>query len=284
MRNIILFLLFVFAIFSSSVHAADSDSEALMFAKEYEDGAVEPRNPRHAWELGTEIYYHTYREPDVMRENGMMYGLMGSYSYHDNFMLKAEGRGSWGQVDYKNSGTIDNINDYSFEFRGLGGYDFTASEKLILTPYFGIGYRYLNDDTSGKASSTGAAGYERESNYIYSPVGVEGIARFKDGWSLGASVEYDIFWWGRQLSHLSDVNSSYGDVKNDQNKGYGIRGSIKIQKSWEKLDFIFEPFVRYWNIAKSKDSNVTYSGTIVGYGYEPKNNTTEYGIKVGVSF
>lgn len=26
----------------------------------------------------------------------------------------------------------------------------------------GIGYRYLNDDMSGKISSTGAKGYERE--------------------------------------------------------------------------------------------------------------------------
>ena len=62
-------------------------------------------------------------------------------------MLRAEGRGAWGKVDYKNSGTLDNINDYAVELRGLGGYGFPVFSITVLTPYVGIGYRYLNDDT-----------------------------------------------------------------------------------------------------------------------------------------
>jgi len=146
------------------------------------------------------------------------------------------------------------------------------------------GYRYLNDDSSGKTTSTNAAGYERESNYIYSPIGLEATYKMQNDWSIGASAEYDIFWWGRQNSHLSDANRGFADVENDQNEGYGVRGSLKLQKKGEKFDLILEPFIRYWNVAKSNDSNVTYAGVIVGYGYEPKNNTTEYGIKIGVKF
>ncbi|KAF0119468.1 MAG: hypothetical protein FD151_1999, partial [bacterium] len=41
----------------------------------------------HTWELGTEISHITYKEPDVMREKGMMYGIDGSYAYHQNLML-----------------------------------------------------------------------------------------------------------------------------------------------------------------------------------------------------
>ena len=199
-------------------------------------------------------------------------------------MLKADGRGSWGTVDYKNSGTINNINDWNLEFRGTGGYDFKLTDSFILTPYFGAGYRYLNDDSSGKISSSNAAGYERESNYLYSPVGVEGIFSKWQGWKLGFSAEYDIFWRGWQKSHLSDANRNFGDVSNTQDSGYGIRGSLKLQKTGEVIDFIVEPFIRYWQIDRSKDSDVTYSGVIVGYGYEPKNNTTESGVKVGVKF
>jgi hypothetical protein len=55
-------------------------------------------------------------------------------------------------------------------------------------------------------------------------------------------------------------------------------------KTGEKVDLLIEPFVRYWNIDKSNDSNVTYSGVIVGYGYEPKNNTTEIGVNFGIKF
>jgi len=239
---------------------------------------------KHKWELAGETYYHVYKEPDVMKNKGMMYGLTGSYSYHDNIMLKAEAREAYGEVEYKNSGTMDDVSDFCFELRGLGGYDFSLSDNFILTPYFGVGYRYLNDDSSGKTTSTGAGGYERESNYIYSPLGIEANINMERGWSIGASMEYDIFWRGKQISHLEDANPAFGEVRNTQKKGYGLRGSIKLKKTMEKVDLCIEPFVRYWNIKKSNDSDVTYAGVIIGYGYEPKNNTTEYGLKVGVNF
>jgi len=239
--------------------------------------------PKHSADLGTEISYIKYKEPGVMEEKGMMYGIVGSYTYRPKFMLRAEGRFAYGQVDYKNSGTLDNIDDYILEFRGLGGYDFSVFTASTLTPYIGIGYRYLNDDMTG-TTSTGALGYERESNYLYSPIGVEIITPLKNDWSVGATLEYDYFWKGIQKSHLSDTGLGLGDIENDQNKGYGIRGSVKFQKKGEKLDFVIEPFIRYWNIKKSKETAITYSGTIIGYGYEPKNNSTEIGCKLAVKF
>lgn len=238
----------------------------------------------HVWSFGPEMYYVGYREPGVMRETGIMYGLQGSYAYHNNVMLKVEGRGSIGEVDYENSGTLNNVPDHTFEFRELLGYDFPALEKSTFTPYFGFGYRYLNDDSAGKKTSDGSSGYGRTNHRIYSPIGLEWTMRMENEWSIGATAEYDLFWWGRQMSYLSDANPSYGDVKNTQKKGYGLRGSVKLQKNTEKIDYIIEPFVRYWNIAQSNNSNVTYAGVIVGTGYEPKNNTTELGVNFGVRF
>ena len=106
----------------------------------------------HTWEIGPEISHITYEEPDVMEEKGFMYGIAASYAYHNNLMLKAEGRFSFGDVDYTNSGTMDNIDDYMWEFRGLAGYDFPVLKATIITPYIGFGYRYLNDDSSGMTS------------------------------------------------------------------------------------------------------------------------------------
>lgn len=240
--------------------------------------------PKHTWELGTEISHITYKEPSVMREKGMMYGIVGSYTYHNKLMLKADGRFSYGQVDYKNSGTLNNIDDYILEFRGVGGYDFSVFTASTFTPYIGFGYRYLNDNTSGMTTSTGALGYERESNYFYSPIGIETITELENGWAIGVMLEYDYFWKGIQKSHLSDAIAGVSDLENDQNDGYGLRGSIKVQKKLKKLDLVIEPYIRYWNIKKSKDTNITYAGTIVGYGYEPKNNSTEIGCKLAVIF
>jgi hypothetical protein len=235
----------------------------------------------HIFEVGPEISYITYKEPGVMKEQGIMYGIVGSYAYHNKLMLKAEGRGSWGWVDYSSpiSGTIDNINDYMLELRGLGGYDFPVSEASFLTPYIGIGYRYLNDDMSGKVSSIGAAGYEREISYTYSPIGVEFVTDFKNGWSVGAKAEYDYFWDGTVKSQLGCIPAHY-DIENDQDKGYGLRGSIELQKKTKTAAFAVEPFIRYWNI---KNSDIT-ADPIGNLYIEPRNHSTEYGINLVMKF
>jgi hypothetical protein len=235
---------------------------------------------KHSWELRPEISFIEYEEPDVMQEKGFMYGIGGSYAYHNNnIMLKMDGRYSYGQVDYKNSGTMDNIDDYIIECRGLMGYDFSVAYIIIITPYAGFGYRYLNDDASGMISSTGAYGYERESNYFYSPIGVETNFLLINDWTLGINFEFDIFWKGKQKSHLGEV-AGYEDIENDQDDGYGVRGSVKLQKSSGKVDYIIEPFFRYWNIEESGATRDSMGRRWV----EPKNNSTEVGILFSARF
>jgi len=240
----------------------------------------------HTWDLGTEISYITYKEPAYMKNRGMMYGIIGSYAYHQGLMFKVEGKVSGGQVDYTSSdtGEMDNLNDYMFEFRGMGGYDFLIGQTMVINPYAGLGYRYLNDDSAGMTTTTGAVGYERESNYFYSPIGVAATMDFDNGWSCGLSVEYDLFWQGVQKSYLSDANLNFNDVENDQEEGYGCRASLQLKKKGQKFSFLLEPFVRYWKISDSEESLVTYAGVIYGYGYEPKNESLEAGIKISTQF
>jgi hypothetical protein len=239
---------------------------------------------RHTFELKPEISYIVYKEPDVMKEKGMMYGLAGSYTFRQKLMLKVEGRGSFGKVDYSNSGKMNNITDYMLEFRGLGGWDFILLSAITMTPYIGIGYRYLNDDSGGKVSSTGALGYERESNYIYSPLGMAFIIDLGNGWSTLETIEYDLFWWGKQKSHLSDADPGLNDVSNRQKNGNGLRGSLTLQKKVNKIDIEVGPFIRYWRIKKSETKTITYYGIPIGYGWEPKNRSTEIGILGAIKF
>jgi hypothetical protein len=61
-----------------------------------------------------------------------------------------------------------------------------------------------------------------------------------------------------------------------QNTGYGLRFSGKVSKKIDAKTSVFiEPFIRYWDIANSD--------VVSGYP-EPKNNTLEYGAKIGISF
>ena len=241
---------------------------------------------KHAFEIGPEISYRTYEEPSMMKEKGWMYGLVGSYAYHNKLMLKVEGRGNWGEMDYSSpiSGKINDIENYMLEGRGVVGYDFLIAEVHAITPYIGVGYRYLNDNGSGKVSTTGASFYERESNYLYSPLGLEINVQLGHNFYFKELMEFDYFWRGWQKTHLSDVIPGLNDPTNTQKKGYGVRGYIGFLIVTNKIDFELGPFVTYWNIKKSDEETITYYGTPIGIGLEPKNNTTEIGFKITARF
>lgn len=238
---------------------------------------------RHSLEAGTGFSHRKYVEPNVMEQKGIMSNIFGSYTYRNNFMLRAEGMHSLGQVDYRSvrTGTMDNINDYMFEFRGLAGYDFALSgwKEEIITPYFGIGYRYLNDDMGGRYTSTNAFGYERESTYIYSPIGIKAMIEFENQLSVGITGEYDYFWNGTQKSHMG-WQSGYYDIENDQDEGFGFRCSVEFEKKGKKVNYVIEPFVTYWDI---KDSKITTDPGGNSW-IEPKNHTEEFGIKLAAKF
>lgn len=256
------------------------------------------------FEFGMEFAHFEYEEPNFMEEEGFFWGFFGNYthrvmenqpleSWGDIFgsgnafnVFELDARVMFGEVDYTSNGTgsLDGIDDFLFEIRGVAGYDIPVFENSRITPYFGFGYRYLNDDSGGLRTTTGAAGYEREANYFYMPFGVEWFTPFDGGWSVTATAEFDLFIDGEQKSHLGDAISGLNTVKNDQDDGKGFRGSIKIAKETERVDFFVEPYVRYWDIEDSEVSPITFSGVLVGFGLEPKNDSLETGARVGINF
>ena len=233
-------------------------------------------------EIGIETSHITYTEPGLMREEGFMYGITGALAYrNDNYMLSVEARADLGQVDYSSgsSGKINNIDDNIWEIRGLAGYDFEMAETLAVTPYVGIGYRHLNDNMGGRTSTTGAAGYDRKIRYVYSPIGIDVTTAFENGWNIKLRLEYDKFWDGDVETHLGSIPGYY-DIENDQDKGYGARASVMFKKKGETMDFIIEPFYRYWSIKASKYTTDPAGTTWV----EPKNNSKEFGINFALEY
>lgn len=239
----------------------------------------------HAFEVGAETYYMKYEEPGLMKNEGWMYGVIGSYTYHNGVMARIEARLAKGEVDYSstNTGSADNMTDVAFETRGLLGYDFRHGSALI-TPYIGFGYRYLNDDSEGTVTTTGALGYERESNYYYSPIGVEVLIPLTDRWYLGLAGEYDLFWSGKQKSKLSGAISGLSDLENDQDDGHGARASISFKKRYDSLTLNLGAFFRYWWIDNSEVVPRTQAGVLVGYDLEPENETYEAGVMISLFF
>jgi hypothetical protein len=274
-------------------------------------------------EVGLETFAFSYREPGIMKDRGCLTGVYGVFTHRlaDNQHIKTfkdawrdklkvnklsvEGRFAGGDVDYESeeTGTRDGLNFYVFELRGLLAYEMPLIPSGAITPFFGVGFRYLKDDSGGKVSSTNNWFYDRESRYFYLPIGLEISRRMKNRWSVSLTCEYDIFLVGKQKSHLENggatvLSSSDGQLyvldtlENDQEEGFGLRGSLKFMKSHDRWDFVFEPFVRYWNLKDSQLAQWTSnSGSLLWYydpareypvyGYEPENNTTEYGVRIG---
>ena len=234
---------------------------------------------KHTFELGVEVYYITYTEPGVLKESGIMYGPVGSYTYHNKIMLKVEGRGGIGKLNsYALEGapiSENNNPDYFWELRGLGGYDFPILESFILTPFLGIGYRYFSDDVLSRP-------YERESKYLYSPIGVGFITGLGKGWSIGGTGEFDYLWWGRQVGHPIDA-VAIEDIESRLKDTYGLRGSVGIEKKYKKVAFEGGPFVRYWDVGKLEPVSENV-GLPIQPSWISKNHSTEVGFKLGVKF
>lgn len=224
--------------------------------------------------LGVYISDIAYEEPNFMSENGSMFGILGSYGIYGDYMIKFEGSYSEGLVDYTGSGS-DEAYDHIIELRELGGKNIKREDGSIVTPFVGLGYRYLNDDMAYSISTTGYSGYEREQSYFYSPLGFEySNKQLKNGWTMGGSMEYDVFWQGINHTNLSTIPGYY-DITLNQYKGHGYRFSLRFTKeSPDKHTYMIEPFFKHWNIDDS-DITIDLDGDMF---VEPQNTSDEIGV------
>lgn len=217
------------------------------------------------WYYG--LNYYAYEEPDIqVTQKSRLPSITVGYRNHKAIVKKNPNEGSvtaelaYGLNKYTGSGTLD-----TSYIKFLGEFYRPVYEKL----YIGMGYRYLLDPSSGKFSSTGAAGYDRESQYFYVPIG----ATFDVDTGI-LKTQFNYLLVGKQDSSLSDIPGYGNDAKNTQKKGYGLDVSYAPKSgSWEV-------YWRYWKIADSDIVNLYSSnGAHIGYGMEPKNTTNEIGVR-----
>lgn len=273
----------------------------------------------HQFEMGTESYYYKYTESIGVKDTGIKGGLIGAYQFRfakkdiDNSsdhladfeemisFFRLEGRASYGQVEYEGSGREGGIPDWNFETRGLLGSEFVVLNELEINPYFGFGYRYLFNEFSQTPSKIidgdlYGSGYDRESTYLYIPIGMEIKKGFKENWAVSFKAEYDYFIWGKQVTHLENItvmgfpDPQYDKLSNSQHDGRGWRASACLTYKTEKLDYHMEPFIRYWHIKDSDiefiTSNGSYfcQGNLCAAGMEPDNETYEVGVNFRANF
>ncbi len=256
---------------------------------------------RHQFELAAETSAYTYKEPHLdhpMKLTGAKYGASAVYTRRslrsayvtdeDPTFARLELRYMTGDVDYDGwKGNIlgvgtdfsaSNLRDYYVEAALKAGWKFQLTQPLSLSPYLGIGWRYLRNHLE----ESGEGGYLRTSTYIYMPLGLQAAYQVTDRFSLALNGQFDWLLSGQQFS-----DDSSGGVYNDQDKGYGVRVSVKAQAELGKVGVFVEPFWRYWQIQNSQPQyfKVWYLGAWhLVEEREPYNKTQEWGIRAGITF
>ena len=228
-------------------------------------------------ELGVTFATYKYEEPSLAvkldgTKTGVDFSAIGNVS--NDWFVRGDARFKYGETDYTGSGTKCCNSDWYYDLRGTIGRDFDRG-TYNLSPYLGLGYRYLFNDLRG-VTSTGAIGYRRESQYTYLPVGLTHRFNLDSSARLATTLEYDYLIEGRQTSYLTDTAiPGSGDLVNKQRSGFGIR----VNLSYERINWSVGPWFQYWNI----DQSDTASAGLVT-GFEPRNKTTEIGLRLGYRF
>ena len=283
---------------------AEESSAELFSESAYGRVAVPQKNtfarPKHEFKAGIERYTYRYNEVvnggHFMHTRGYFKGYYGAYTFRPVDMdiiykamvdvFRLELRYATGKDDYDGSIIYKGMKDYTYEVRGVLGKDLNIGNDVRVMPYVGVATRYLNNGL--EAIQPG--GYNRESRYIYVPVGVEACWLPPQSWGLAGSLEYDHFLQGNQISHLEDVktgsgvSAGYDALSNDQRKWFGARAEISLVKEWAHLKLSFGPFYRYWHIQDSNVADITAGGAVIGSGLEPDNVTKEFGLKMDLAF
>lgn len=233
--------------------------------------------------VGLETHYQRYvetvQDATFMKQDGWFHGVtLDARLEAGPWQFRGDLRYAWGTIDYAGSGTAQDIDDTVFEGRVLLARVFPVASGGKIIPYAGFGYRRLEDGFGGVATSTGALGYDRISQYYYIPVGVEGTFPLGRGWHVKPTVEFDHLVRGSQTSELSSLLPGLADLENEQNKGYGLRGSVMLSSTVLRTPVEFGPYLRYWKIADSNSAPLTFNGVTVARGLEPANETIEAGV------
>jgi hypothetical protein len=236
-------------------------------------------------QLGLTLSGYVYDEPSLnVRMTAINVGVeyLGTYALQNDWFVLGQFDYNNGAVKYSGSGTASGIPQYYVNLKAALGHDF-AFNGFVLSPYIGIGYRYLNQAFGGVTTSTGAPGYDRRSTYNYIPIGVIHRVAVNDNKAkLETTLEYNYLLSGNQYSGLAAANPVLGNQNNAQNSGYGINLTILYkQDQWG-----FGPYYKYWNIADSQTNPTNFVASGMRYNgfYEPANTTNEFGLKLTYSF
>lgn len=265
-------------------------------------GALIPANAqaqtREGFEVSGELIDYSYREQlygeTIVYDDGIFGGAAVTYveTVGGNLFLRGELSVAVGSVDYRSPDPAGDqrLNDVRQSIGQLElqiGVDLPLRGGVMLSPFTGLASRALIDESGGKATAGGLAGYDREIGFAYIPAGA-GLSIPVSGGasSIILSAQYNFVVNGTSESKFSDVDPSLPDVKLDLDDGHGFEASAVYRMPLGGHAVSFGPFVRHWKLDRSDSFIVTNPDdpSEAIEIFEPRSRTNEIGFRVSFAF
>ena len=267
---------------------APSTGTTQMSQSEVENNSLSSlTSKKFTYDVGLTSNQFEYKEGSLMKETMDMQGINVQMTMPlANGALQVTpdleyvtGNGTYDGGIQHSDGTVTpakaDTNTRITSLRGLVGPRFFAGSNVRIVPFAGLGTSKLENKISG------TAGYRREVEYLYLPLGVDFKAKIGETWALGLAAEGDILLVGHVKSYLSDIDSSLPDVENSQTSGTGYRVSASVTKYFQSVAVSLQPYVYHWKVAESQK---TYVQSLSATFIEPENETNLVGANVVVTF
>lgn len=134
-------------------------------------------------------------------------------------------------------------------------------------------------------STGGLSAYDREVGFAYVPIGAGARLPVGNG-AILLNAQYNIVVNGTAESKLSDLDPEIPDLKLDLDGGHGFEASVAYQMGIGKHALSFGPFVRHWKLDRSDSFTITNPDDpdeSIQF-FEPRNRTTEIGLRLSFAF
>ncbi|MFB6345241.1 MAG: hypothetical protein ABEK50_05635 [bacterium] len=248
--------------------------------------------PGASGNIGFQYSYVQYTEPDI-EMSGALPGFKGDVKVleTDPVSLTIRGRVSSGELTYDGQ-TLETdpkpVKSTSDDFLSNLEMYLVLDRELVegrASPFLGIGHRKWDNRLQ---DSNNVAGFLREVEYLYLPIGLRYPYGEGDHWSGEFNLSYRFFVEGSVTSHLSEVRSDFPDVTNTQDRGDGVMVGYQYHRSAPHGgDYNLEAFLKIWDVSRS--DLVATNADIDGDGsddavFEPRNETLELGGRLTVAF
>ena len=258
---------------------------------------------RGGFEISAEVLDYSYRErvedAIIACDDGTFAGVGVTYveTIGGGFLLRARLNAVVGSADYQAPATdlsgaptgTSRIEAVPQSFGQLELHiakDFSLGQGT-LTPFIGLGSRYLEDESGGRTTDDGLLGYDREVSYAYVPIGLAAQLPVSERARLIISGQYNVVTHGHSKSRLSGLDPRIADLEVGLNGGDGFEISALASLPIGRGSMLnFGPFLRQWNIEQSESAFVEDpddTGQVFRF-FEPNNRTTEFGLRLSYSF